>query len=117
MRNTFDATRLAKMVKAKRGNTPLRATSTAICAQCGDVSPSTLSRVENAQGADVDTLLTLADWLEVPVATFFETEEGAEPDAWTSERLAQVVVQCADLEPHVATALAIVVRASKQRLP
>lgn len=62
---------------------------------------------------DVETLLTLADWLHVPVAVFFESEGSDEPEAWTAERLAEAAPQCTDIEPPVAAALAVVIRASR----
>lgn len=58
----LDIERLASLVRSKRGSRGLRETAKEI----GNVSPSTLSRVENGKTPDMDTFLAICDWLEVP---------------------------------------------------
>ena len=62
----FDIRKLAKLVRAKRGRKGLRETSTEI----GNVSASTISRVERGQIPDIDTFLRLCGWLGCHPNTF-----------------------------------------------
>jgi transcriptional regulator with XRE-family HTH domain len=55
-----DSHRLAARVIAKRGNKGLRVTAAGI----GDISASTLSRVEAGKLPDLDTFLRLCRWLD-----------------------------------------------------
>lgn len=63
MASYIDFARLAKLVKAKRGDKGLRE----IAEEIGDISPSTLSRLEGERVKDVasSTLLRICDWLDV----------------------------------------------------
>ena len=63
MTSYIDFARLAKLVKAKRGDRGLRE----VAEEIGDISPSTLSRVEGERVNDVasSTLLRICDWLDV----------------------------------------------------
>jgi transcriptional regulator with XRE-family HTH domain len=74
METTLNTELLANMLKNKRGNAGLRATAEAI----GSVSAATLSRIEQGRIPDVDTLIRLCNWLEVPTDTFVVREEGAD---------------------------------------
>ena len=60
----FDAEKLASLVRSKRGNRGLRETAKEI----GDVSPSTISRVENGNTPDINTFIALCSQLCVPPA-------------------------------------------------
>lgn len=64
MRNILNIERLARLIKDKRAGRGLRDVSEEI----GDVSPSTLSRVENGRAPDMETFLKLCDWLQIPAA-------------------------------------------------
>lgn len=57
----MDTARLAALVRAKRGDKGLRAAAEEI----GEVSPSTLSRIEQGRMPDVDTFFRLCRWLGV----------------------------------------------------
>lgn len=63
MTSYIDFARLSKLVKAKRGDRGLRE----IAEEIGDISPSTLSRIEGERVDDVasSTLLRICDWLDV----------------------------------------------------
>jgi DNA-binding Xre family transcriptional regulator len=63
MASYIDFARLAKLVRAKRGDRGLRE----VAAEIGDISPSTLSRIEGERVNDVasSTLLRICDWLDV----------------------------------------------------
>jgi DNA-binding Xre family transcriptional regulator len=63
MASYIDFAKLSKLVKAKRGDRGLRE----IAEEIGDISPSTLSRLEGERVDDVatSTLLRICDWLDV----------------------------------------------------
>jgi DNA-binding Xre family transcriptional regulator len=63
MASYIDFPRLAKLVKAKRGDRGLRE----VAEEIGDISPSTLSRIEGERVNDVasSTLLRICDWLDI----------------------------------------------------
>ena len=63
MASYIDFAKLSKLVKAKRGDRGLRE----IAEEIGDISPSTLSRIEGERVDDVatSTLLGICDWLDV----------------------------------------------------
>ncbi len=68
---TFDAARFATYVKTKRGPQGLREAAR----QINNVSLSTLSRLEHGHTVDLQTVLHICDWLEVPITEFIS--EGA----------------------------------------
>src|SRR5687768_10192351 len=63
MASYIDFAKLSKLVKAKRADRGLRE----IAEEIGDISPSTLSRIEGERVDDVatSTLLRICDWLDV----------------------------------------------------
>ncbi len=61
MSKTIDTQKLGEMVKSKRNSKGLRETASEI----GDISASTLSRIEKGKLPDVETFIKLCDWLEV----------------------------------------------------
>lgn len=61
MSRAINTQKLAEMVKSKRNRKGLRETATEI----GDISASTLSRIEQGKLPDVETYIKLCDWLEV----------------------------------------------------
>ena len=106
---------LARMVRTQRGNRGLRETA----AELGNVSPSTLSRVENGKMPDMETFLLLCDWLNVPPTYFFkDTEEPAQPKGVDpSEALAIQLRADKQLDPTTANVLAALVKAAYRDLP
>ena len=66
MSTQLDTDKLAAMVKSKRAGRGLRA----VAHELGDVSASTLSRIEQGSIPDVNTFLLLCKWLNVPTDTF-----------------------------------------------
>ena len=62
----LDTEKLAAMVKSKRASRGLRA----VAQEIGEVSASTLSRIEQGSVPDVNTFLQLCKWLNVPTDTF-----------------------------------------------
>ncbi|MEM7759611.1 MAG: helix-turn-helix domain-containing protein [Cyanobacteria bacterium P01_A01_bin.40] len=111
MKNYLNAERLASLVRSKRGNRGLRETAKEI----GNVSPSTISRVENGKTPDMDTFLALCDWLEIPPAELINsTKEKNESD--TPEAIAIQLRADKNLEPAIADALASLVKAAYKDL-
>ena len=111
MGNYLDTEKLANLVRSKRGNRGLRDTAKEI----GNVSPSTISRVENGKTPDMDTFLALCDWLEVPPAELIKNTEDEEaldtPEAITIQLRADK-----NLDPAIANALASLVKAAYKDL-
>lgn len=66
MSTVLDTSKLADMLKSKRGNKGLRAVATEI----GTVSAPTLSRIEQGKVPDVDTFVSICKWLKVPTDFF-----------------------------------------------
>ena len=110
-KNNFNAQRLANMVRSKRGSRGLREAAKEI----GNVSPSTISRVENGKTPDMDTFLALCHWLEVPPAELMRnTEDGENVD--TPEAIEIQLRADKNLEPAIADALASLVKAAYKDL-
>ncbi len=96
MRNYLDIEKLASLVRSKRGTCGLRETAKEI----GNVSPSTISRVENGNTPDIDTFLALCDWLEVPPTELIKNTEEKE-DLDTPEAIAIQIQGDKNLDPTV----------------
>ena len=107
MRNYLDIEKLATLVRSKRGTCGLRETAKEI----GNVSPSTISRVENGHTPDIDTFLALCDWLEVPPTELIKNTEEKE-DLDTPEAIAIQIQGDKNLDPTVAKVLASLVKAA-----
>lgn len=112
MRNTLNIDKLARLVIAKRGTTGLRATSQEITEMVGEVSPSTLSRVENGRSPDMETFLRLCDWLQIPAAQLIEVEsQQPKGEMTTLESIALQIRSDKTLNETTALALVEVIRA------
>ena len=61
IRSMLDTQHLAELVKSKRGERSLRD----LAQEIGEISPATLSRIENGKMLDVETFLRLCDWLQI----------------------------------------------------
>lgn len=111
MGNYLDTEKLANLVRSKRGLRGLRDTAKEI----GNVSPSTISRVENGKTPDMDTFLALCDWLEVPAAELIKNTED-EADLDTPEAITIQLRADKNLDPAIANALASLVKAAYKDL-
>ena len=109
MKNYLDTEKLASLVRSKRGTRGLRDTAKEI----GNVSPSTLSRVENGNIPDMDTFLALCDWLEVPSRDLIQNTEEKE-DLETPEKIAIILRGDKNLDPAIANVLASLVKVGYQ---
>ncbi len=112
--------KLAGAIKAKREKRGLREAAEEI----GDVSASTLSRIEQGKAPDLETFLRLCDWLQMPPEAFIESDDpGADdnfgmdgPSPSPSMSTLQVIEvhlrADRELDPESADALANMVRAA-----
>lgn len=79
----LDTDKLAAMVKSKRAGRGLRA----VAHEIGDVSASTLSRIEQGSIPDVNTFLLLCGWLNVPTDTFTVSDATTESATAGSDKI------------------------------
>ena len=111
MNEEIDIHKLAILVLAKRGRRGLRETAKEI----GDVSVSTLSRVEQGKIPDLGTFLRLCRWLGVSPEQFMgegmkgDTRTPA-PTASTQEIIVAHLRADRTLDPHTADALSTMIR-------
>src|SRR5690242_6071852 len=99
----LDTHYLAGLIRAKRGNRGLRE----VAQEIGNVSPSTLSRIENGKVPDMDTFLRICDWLHVSSEEFIkETQEPKEHEIGTMDRIEGYLLADRELAPEMADALA-----------
>lgn len=84
-------------------------------AEIGNISISTLSRVENGNMPDMETFLTLCNWLKVPPGQLFVTKQ-QQQQLNTAERIALLLLSDKRLEPANAEALARIIKAAYRDL-
>jgi transcriptional regulator with XRE-family HTH domain len=107
MANYLDMEKLASLVRCKRLDRGLREVSKEI----GTVSPSTISRVENGKVPDIDTFLTLCDWLDVSPADLFGNDQVRDIES-TPDRIEFLLQSDPTLDPAIANALALLIKAA-----
>jgi transcriptional regulator with XRE-family HTH domain len=109
MTKILDTRHLAALIKTKRGNRGLRE----IAQEIGDVSPSTLSRIENGKVPDMDTFLRICDWLQVSSEVFIkETDEQGQTKMSTVDHIEGYLRADRELDPETAVALAKLMKAA-----
>lgn len=69
--SNIDTKKLSDMIRSKRGEKGLRE----VAKEIGNVSSSTLSRIEQGNLPDIDTYVQLCKWLEVSTDFFTENAE------------------------------------------
>lgn len=114
MNEPVDIRRLAALLKAKRGRRGLREVATEI----GDVSASTLSRVELGKVPDLDTFARICQWLSVQPDQFFPAlaQQDAESGTMAVHGMSTPEIITAhlradrELAPETADALATMIR-------
>ena len=114
MGNYLDISLLAAMLKTKRSKKGLRETAKEI----GNISASTLSRIEHGKMPDIETFLLLCDWLEVsPGELFKNTEQSSSipPNVSQSEAIEIQLRANKNLDPKIADALAELVKAASEQ--
>jgi transcriptional regulator with XRE-family HTH domain len=109
----LDTHHVAALVKTKRGNRSLRD----VAQDFEDMSPSTLSRIENEKMVDVETFLRICDWLQVAPQEFIKnTDEVREQEMTTPERIEVVLRSDRTLPPESADALITLVKVTYNNL-
>ena len=109
----LDADRLATLLRAKRAGRGLRD----IADEIGEVSPSTLSRVENGKAPDLTTFLLICDWLQVaPDELLRKEEDTAGKETNPLEEVSLLLRSNKNLDAATAKTLAIVIKAAYQSL-
>ena len=105
----IDFPQLSKLIRAKRGKRGLRETAEEI----GDLSPSTLSRIEGQRINDMamSTYLRVCDWLEVdPADLLIASETAKSVDLPEGDALELQLRAAQDLSPQTANLLAEFIR-------
>lgn len=111
MTSYIDFARLSKLVKSKRGDRGLRD----IAEEIGDISPSTLSRIEGERVDDVatSTLLRICDWLDVaPSEIIKDAGEGPAPEIDLPSFVDLELRAKKDLDPTMAKMLSEMFKAA-----
>ncbi|WP_335234666.1 helix-turn-helix domain-containing protein [Nostoc sp.] len=107
--NTYlDINRLGGLVRDKRGKRGLRE----ISAEIGNVSPPTLSRVENGSMPDMETFMALCDWLQIRPGDFFVTDHHEQQELDISQEIVILLLSDKRLESETAYTLAQIVKAT-----
>ena len=104
MNSELNTSLLAGMLKAKRGNTGLRDTAKEI----GDISPATLSRIEQGKLPDVETFIKICKWLEVTTETFIVSNNEAKSVSSKDKILAHLRAD-RELDPETMNVLSKVI--------
>ena len=113
MSRFLDTYHLAAVVKTKRGNRSLRD----VTQDLEDMSPSTLSRIENEKMVDVQTFLRICDWLQVAPQEFIKnTDEVREQEMTTLEQIEVVLRTDRTLPPEAADALLALLKVTYSNL-
>ena len=113
--STIDFPQLARLLAAHRGSQSLRD----LAAEIGDVSMSTLARVEGERLTDItmSTFLRLCDWLGVPPTRLIRhARTGTPPSLDSLDWLALQIRHDPALDPRAARILAAMITAGYQAL-
>ena len=108
----LDINRLSALVRKKRGTRGLRE----ISAEIGNVSPPTLSRIENGSTPDMETFIVLCDWLKVRPGDLFVTDHHEQQELDIAEEIIILLLGDKRLELETAYALAQIVKATYRYL-
>ena len=110
---TFDVAALQAALDAERGSRGL--TWKDVAAQSG-VSASTLTRLSQGRRPDVDSLVALTQWLDLPADTFMTARTRRFGSASPITRISTILREDPDLDPSGASALEEIIKASYHRL-
>ena len=101
MASEINIRELATMIKNKRGRRGLRE----VAKEIGDVSASTLSRIEQGKIPDLDTFIKLCKWLDVSADHFTKDKESEEIPESTPQIVTAHLRADRTLDPQTAEAL------------
>jgi len=113
MSTKLETDKLAEMLKKKRGARGLRDIAKEITKMYGEISPSTLSRIEQGNMPDIDTYVTVCQWLDVPTSYF--TKDNKKESSTTQELLAHLRAD-KNLPADTATALVTMITLAYESL-
>jgi len=106
----FDAQRFAAQIKVKRGNRSLRLTTKDIGETGGDVSASTLLRLEQGKTPDMKAFIAICDWLGVePDEFMLSPQRPAEPSD-PMERIEFILRYDTAITPEQINAAMVILR-------
>jgi transcriptional regulator with XRE-family HTH domain len=100
--------RLAALILSKRGSRGLRE----IASEIGDVSPSTLSRVENGKVPDLETFFSLCAWLGISPSLLIEGDRDSQQT--TADAIAYQLRSDKTLDPVAANVLVVLIESAYQ---
>lgn len=107
MASEIDIRQLSKMIQAKRGRRGLRA----VAQEIGEISASTLSRIEQGKIPDLDTFIKLCKWLDVSADHFTRDDDRVNfQDENTPELVAAHLRADRTLDPQTAEALVTMIQ-------
>ncbi|BCM94494.1 hypothetical protein IAD21_06401 (plasmid) [Abditibacteriota bacterium] len=118
----IDIHQLATLVRDKRGTRGLREVAKEITEKFGEVSASTLSRVEQGKVPDLDVYMRLCRWLGASPSQFAIHNSGVTAGEansvtlTTPQRIAAHLRADRELKPEQATALAEMMRLAYEAL-
>ncbi|WEK34682.1 MAG: helix-turn-helix transcriptional regulator [Candidatus Pseudobacter hemicellulosilyticus] len=101
MKSTLNTDLLASMLKSKRGKKGLRETAIEI----GNISPATLSRVEQGNLPDVETFIRLCQWLNVSTETFVTENSTVVNDLSEKDKIVFQLRSSHELDPETISAM------------
>lgn len=111
MSSSIDFPKLAALVKAKRGSKGLRE----VAEEIGEISPSTLSRIEGERANDLSMsiFLRICDWLGIKSDELIKnSEDEIPPDISEADAVALHLRASKKLDPKTAKMLAEMVKAA-----
>jgi len=108
MTSYIDMKLLTGYLKSRRGEMGLREAAQ----QIGDVSASTLSRIENGKLPDMDVFLRLCDWIGLPPDTFLKQDDDTITSVSTPEIIEAHLRADRELDEETAEAIARMVRSA-----
>lgn len=111
----LDTDRLAVLVRTKRAGRGLRE----LAEEIGEVSPSTLSRLENGKTPDMTVFLRVCNWLQIsPAELILDDSTSVEPSHDnTADQIDVLLRSDKTLDPSTANTLATIIKATYQNLP
>jgi transcriptional regulator with XRE-family HTH domain len=100
------------MIKSKGANRGLRE----VAKEIGDISVSTLSRVENGSLPDIDSYLKICKWLEVSTDFFTKKMNKSDPDVSNEKVVVANLRADKHLPPEIAEALIKMINLAYERV-
>lgn len=105
MQSTLNTELLSSAIKSKRGKKGLRDTAIEI----GNISPATLSRVEQGNLPDVDTFIKICKWLGVSTETFITGKKIAKSELSEKDKLVYQLRSSQELDADTISAMVAMV--------